>query len=250
MVSKLHPQVGIEPRKILILDSDRQSVSWLMNQLRQEGFLPVTGRAGANWFDNLKCLCPSLVLMNRRIPDDDGFSLIARIRTNKETEKLPIIFTCDHEDETDQVVAFRLGANDVAVKPFSAKILSARIRLQLGLANFDPDVQTRFPQRFLQAGNLLFDFWAHQVLLGGEPLNLTPTEFLLLSELAKKQGSPMSRKELAMAVGKPHANGSLRHIDSHIKALRQKLGHSGLVRTIQRKGYQINPETTCPANTV
>lgn len=242
MVFKLHPQVGIEHRRILVLDSDRQSVSLLINQLREEGFLPVTGRGGANWFENLKRLCPSLVLMNRRIPDDDGFSLIARIRTNKETEKLPVIFTCDQEDETDQVVAFRLGANDVVVKPFSARILSARIRLQLGLGNTDSEIQTRFPERFLQVGNLLFDFWAHQALLGGELLNLTPTEFQLLSVLAKKPGSSMTRKEMAEALGKTLEKGRLRLIDTHIKSLRRKLGDSGLVQTIQREGYRINPD--------
>ena|GEM_PF-1589298 len=246
----LLPLESINPTpRILILDSDVETVSRWSDHLKRDGFRPSTGQGGPALVDNLRLLRPALVLLGRRLPQGDCFELLARIRMNKETADLPIIFICDQEDETDQVVAFRLGANDVVTKTVSLRILSARIRLQLRLGRPDPAFPLRFPERFLQVGDLLLDFWGHQAILAGAPLPLTPSEFLLLALLAQNHGNSVSRKEMAAALGKPEETGPLRRIDSHIKALRQKLGNCQLVQTVQRKGYRINPEISCDTTT-
>ncbi len=232
--------------RILVLDSDNQSASRIANFLRQAGFQVATRLGGLPGLENLLLFNPALVVLARRVPSDDGFNLLARIRQNTKTLPLPIIFMCEQDDETDQVVAFRLGANDVVVKPIKPAVLLARIRIQLGMERLATNSQSDHPDRFLQLGDLLIDFSRSEAMLAGLPLPLTPSEFLLLAGLAKNHPSTLSRAELAVAIGRQPQGRPWRLVDTHIKTLRRKLARHGFIQTVRAKGYRINPPNCLP----
>jgi DNA-binding response OmpR family regulator len=232
--------------RVLLLESDHSLAGLWTEHLQRNGFWVSNFFSVLSWKKDLQLHAPNLVILNRRLPNWNGFDLVARIRRDKETTTLPIIFVCDEDDETDQVVAFSLGADDVVVKPVSPVVLSARARLHAARDWKNKQNSFKSDGRYLELGILRLDILGRQVTLGGQRVALSQSEFLLLSELAKGQGKTLDRWELTKCLRLPttpltEITKAPRRIDSHIKSLRRKLGIPGLIQTIQGEGYRVHP---------
>ena len=182
----------------------------------------------------------SVVLLDVNLPDTDGFALAGQIR---QKSGAPLIFITAHDLDEEMVRAFELGADDYLVKPFSPRELVARSRALLRRVHADSE-----PQReVLEFGELTIDVSGHKVLVSGEEIDLTASEFKLLTTLSRYPGRVYSRMELVEKVLGYDFEGYERTIDSHVKNLRAKIGDNPRnpkwLHTVHGVGYRFEDPT-------
>jgi DNA-binding response OmpR family regulator len=181
---------------------------------------------------------PDLIVLDVMLPDGDGFFLARKIR---KAQTLPIIFLTAKATESDRITGFELGADDYVVKPFSPKELSLRVEAVLrrsgGSAVYSP------PSLCWSLGEqvLELDETAHRASVDGAEINLTVAEWKILSYLAVRPGTVVSRERLlGESLDYLVAEGSERTVDTHIKNLRSKLGDPGWIETVRGFGYRFS----------
>ena len=231
-------------RIIALVDDDRNILTSISIGLQAEGF---TTRVYADGASALKALLdnpPDLAVCDIKMPGMDGLELLQRLR---EKSALPVIFLTSKDEEPDEALGLALGADDYITKPFSQRLLVARIRAilrRLDLARADPaappDGTVPDPVR---RGRLVMDPARHAVLWDGQPVSLTVTEFLLLETLASRPGVIKNRNQLMDAAYSDDIYVDDRTIDSHIKRLRRKFrqvdpGFSA-IETLYGAGYSF-----------
>jgi DNA-binding response OmpR family regulator len=173
-----------------------------------------------------------LVLLDLRLPDIDGFEVCRRLRAASDT---PIIVVSARGEEIDRVIGLELGADDYVVKPFGLRELIARIRAVTRRA-----APSETPSDGVQRiGDLEIDRRTHRVLVGAEPIDLTPKEFALLAMLADDPGAVRTRGEIIDEVWDPHWYGPTKTLDVHVASLRKKLGDSRWVETVRGVGFRL-----------
>lgn len=217
-------------KKILIADDEQRIRKLIADFLQREGYIICeadSGHAALALFESEKI---DLVILDVMMPEPDGLTVCREIRKKSTT---PIIMLTARGEELDQLFAFELGADEYVTKPFSPKVLTARInalfrRLDAKKeAPHDPD-------------GLHIDTASRQVLLNGHPLDLSPKEYELLAFLSDNRGKALSRQQILNQVWSYDYYGDLRTVDTHINRLRTKLGESaGLVQTIRGYGYRF-----------
>jgi len=179
----------------------------------------------------------SLILLDLMLPDGSGLDLCKKIKTNPETETIPIIILTAKDDEVDKVVGFELGADDYVTKPFSVRELILRVKAVLKRGSKKKDV-VEVERQF---GDLKIDVDSHEVHVDSMPITLTALEFRLLRELVDKRGRVQSRDQLLSEVWGYNSEVTTRTVDTHIKRLREKLGSMGkYVQTIRGVGYKFS----------
>ena len=200
---------------ILIIEDETELVKVLRSYLSQTGFEVLTASRGDTGLSTWEHKRPDLVLLDLNLPGMDGLDVAREIRRKANT---PIIMLTARVEETDRLIGLELGADDYVVKPFSPREVVARVRAVLRRAGSIPVAPA-----VLRAGDLEIDLEAHTVSRGGQPVDLTPTEFNLLATLAGQPGRAFTRLQLLEAAQGTTYEGYERTIDAHIKNLRAKI---------------------------
>lgn len=211
---------------IALVDDDRNILTTLSIGLQSEGFATRVYADGASALKALAENPPDLAVFDVKMPRMDGFELLARLR---ETSDLPVIFLTSKDEEPDEAHGLSLGADDYIAKPFSMRLLVARIRAILrrtearrGSGGPRPEGADGESGETMVRGPLVLDPTRHRVTWNGTPLTLTVTEFLILEALAQRPGVVKSRNQLMDAAYSDDVFVDDRTIDSHIKRLRRK----------------------------
>ena len=226
-------------RTILVVD-DKASVRKLVQEyLVEQGYRVVTADNGQNALHIARNEKPDLILLDIMMPEMDGFEFVRIFRKEKDT---PIILLTAKLEETDKVLGLELGADDYVTKPFGMRELLARIRAVLRRTESDslsPDI--------LKVSDITLERDTHIVRVGGNPVNLTPSEFDLLAILMSAPGKVFSRGDLLIKLQGTTFEGLERTINVHIRNLRTKIepnpSEPCYIETVFGVGYRFRPET-------
>ncbi|MCI2399713.1 response regulator transcription factor [Aliiroseovarius subalbicans] len=232
--------------RIALVDDDRNILTSVSMTLEAEGFEVETYNDGQSALDAFSNRLPDMAVLDIKMPRMDGMDLLQRLR--QKTSTLPVIFLTSKDDEIDEVLGLRMGADDYVKKPFSQRLLVERIRALLRrqeviAADDMGDVEE---SKVLVRGELSMDPLRHAVTWKGLDVSLTVTEFLLLQALATRPGFVKSRDQLMDVAYDDQVYVDDRTIDSHIKRLRKKMrmvdNEFSAIETLYGIGYRYNEE--------
>jgi len=204
---------------IALVDDDRNILSSVTTILEAEGFAVRSYTDGAEALKGLTAQPADLVVLDIKMPRMDGMELLARLRKDS---AMPVIFLTSKEDELDEVLGLRMGADDYIRKPFSQRLLTERIRVLLRRGELAQGKGAK-AEPAIDRGDLRLDPTRHECMWKGQQVSLTVTEFLLLKSLAIRPGHVKSRDQLMQDAYGDHIYVDDRTIDSHIKRLRKKV---------------------------
>ncbi len=223
-------------RKVLIVEDEPVINQAIADRLTAEGYDVVQTWDGPGAVARFAETAPDLVLLDVMLPGYDGHEVCRRIQADR---PVPVLMLTARDDEADILVGLGVGADDYLTKPFRMNELVARVGALLRRVDRAAELATRLRDP-LTLGSLRIDPGARRVWTDGEEVRLTPTEFDLLVCLAAAPGVVLTRERLLADVwGWPGASGT-RTVDSHVKALRAKIG-AELVRTVHGVGYALEP---------
>ena len=246
MVEDEAPVAGERQRSIALVDDDRNILTTLSIALQAEGYAIRVYSDGEAALKALTENPPDLAVFDIKMPRMDGMELLRRLRA---TSDLPVIFLTSKDEEQDEEAGLAMGADDYIAKPFSQRLLLARIRTILRRsgpvreADFEEE-QSQVPEGpLLERGRLAMDPARHRVTWAGRPVSLTVTEFLILEALAQRPGVIKSRNQLMDAAYPDDVFVDDRTVDSHIKRLRRKFravdDGFGAIETLYGAGYSF-----------
>ena len=222
-------------QKILIVDDEPEAVELVEFNLRQAGFDTATAADGDEALKKAKSQLPALVVLDVMLPEVDGLEVCKLLRRESTTAKIPIIMLTAKAAEIDRVLGLELGADDYVTKPFSPRELVLRIKkvLQRGESTPEKNDTMRF-------GDLMIDQPKHLVSWKGKTIDLTATEFKLVTVLAERAGRVQSRDALLRDVWEYDAAIDTRTVDTHMRRLREKLGAAAKhLDTVRGVGYRF-----------
>ena len=217
-----------------MVEDEATIASSVAARLRKEGFEVEVAHDGAVAIDRCRDLRPDLVVLDVMLPGVDGLEVCREIQRHR---PVPVLMLTARDSETDVLVGLGVGADDYMTKPFSPRELVARVRALLRRVDRAPAP----PRSPLRLGTLEIDPPTREVRSAGRPVHLTPTEFDLLYTLAAQPGVVLGRERLLGEVWGYRDGSGARTVDSHVRALRRKLG-TGLIRTIHGVGYALRTE--------
>ncbi|PQO22585.1 DNA-binding response regulator [Rhodobacteraceae bacterium WD3A24] len=229
--------------KIALVDDDRNILTSVSMTLESEGFEVDTYNDGQTALDAFNRRLPDMAVLDIKMPRLDGMELLQKLR---QKTTMPVIFLTSKDDEIDEVLGLRMGADDYVKKPFSQRLLVERIRalLRRQEAIATGEEGTTEDTKVLVRGNLSMDPLRHAVTWKGLDVSLTVTEFLLLQALAQRPGFVKSRDQLMDVAYDDQVYVDDRTIDSHIKRLRKKLRavdpEFASIETLYGIGYKYN----------
>lgn len=205
---------------IALVDDDRNILASVSLALEAEGYEVHTYTDGASALTGITRHPPDLAILDIKMPRMDGMELLSRLRRKS---ALPVIFLTSKDEEVDEVLGLRMGADDYVRKPFSQRLLIERIRALLRRAELGAETSNgEAPAEAISRGALVLDPARHSCNWKGAAVNLTVTEFLILMALAQRPGLVKSRDQLIDAAYGESIYVDDRTIDSHIKRLRRK----------------------------
>jgi two-component system, OmpR family, response regulator ChvI len=208
------------PQTIALVDDDRNILTSVSMTLEAEGYVVRTYSDGAEALRGMTANPVDLAILDIKMPRMDGLELLERLRKQSE---LPVIFLTSKDDEVDELMGLRMGADDYIKKPFSQRLLIERIRALLRRQTLGKPEPSATPgPEIMQRGDLLLDPARHLCNWKQQTVDLTVTEFLLLKALAQRPGHVKSRDQLMDAAYGENIYVDDRTIDSHIKRLRKK----------------------------
>lgn len=188
---------------------------------------------GAALYAALKEQIPSLIILDIMLPDEDGISILKKLRVQSSTQRVPVIMATAKSSEYDKVIGLDSGADDYLVKPFGMMEMVSRVRAVLRRS-----AQEEVPA--IQLGKLYLNPSAHVVMIDGEPIELTYKEFEMLYMLMSNPGRVFTRQQFLTCIWDQDYDGETRTVDVHIRNLRQKLGACGnYISTIRGVGYRM-----------
>ena len=215
---------------MVVIEDEPTIASSVAARLRQEGFEVEIAADGPSGVALCSRLEPDLVILDLMLPGFDGLEVCRRIQQER---PVPVLMLTARDSETDVLVGLGMGADDYMTKPFSPRELVARVHAILRRAERSPELPAA-----LTIGDVAVDVKARKVTRADEPVHLTPTEFDLLVHFAQNARLVFSREQLLGTIwGYEEAVGG-RTVDSHIRALRRKLGDD-IVRTVHGVGYAL-----------
>ena len=209
------------PAKIAVVDDDHNIVTSISIALENEGFEAHTYKDGEQALRGLRENPVDLVVLDIKMPRMNGMELLSRLR---QKSSLPIIFLTSKDDEIDELLGLKMGADDYITKPFSVRLLIERIKALLRRIDLltAEGAEIDNSKESISRGDLMLDSARHMCTWCGESVSLTVTEFLILSSLAKRPGHVRSRDQLLDAAYDEQTYVDDRTIDSHIKRIRKK----------------------------
>ncbi|MEW6033403.1 MAG: response regulator transcription factor [Chloroflexota bacterium] len=228
-------------QRILVVDDEPKITDVIKLYLEKEGFQVASAADGKQAVDRAGSYRPDVIILDLNLPDMDGLEVCRIIRKQSD---VPIIMLTGRGEEVDRIVGLEIGADDYVTKPFSPRELVARVRAVLRRRSPEPGAAER-----IAAGDLVIDLARYEATCKGKRLDLTTTEFKLLSALAQRPGRVYTRMQLLDIVQGDAYEGYERTIDAHIKNLRQKVSqhvkeHNCRIETMRGVGYkfEVSPQ--------
>ena len=225
------------PHTIALVDDDQNILASLSAALEDEGYSVDTYGDGVEALDGIARRPVDLAVLDIKMPRMDGMELLGNLRKKN---NLPVIFLTSKDDEIDEVMGLRMGADDYIKKPFSQRLLLERIRAVL--RRHEPGKIEQDKKDVLRRGDLILDSSRHLCTWKNKEVNLTVTEFLLVEALARRPGHVKNRDQLIDAAYGEHIYVDDRTIDSHVKRLRRKFKNEdeefAEIETLYGVGYR------------
>lgn len=223
---------------IYLVEDDGNIREFVLYALNGQGMDAQGFEKPSQFFAALERRKPELILLDLMLPEEDGLSVLRRLRTAPATKKIPVIILSAKDTEFDKVLGLDAGADDYLPKPFGMLELFSRIRAVLRRTGQQPQLQE------YQAGLLHVSPARRQVLVDGTEIALTPKEFEILCLLMAHPGLVLSRGQIQDQVWGMEYLGETRTVDVHIRTLRQKLGPCGeFIETVRGVGYRFSAAT-------
>ncbi len=224
-------------RLILVVDDEPDLTELLTYNLKRAGYNVLVAANGVDALRLAEEHSPDLVLLDIMMPELDGREVARRLRRSASNASVPIVMLTARGEEADELTGLALGADDYVVKPFSMQVLLARIEAVLRRVN---TARGEEENELIEYGPISVDTGVHAATLEGRPLQLTVTEFKLLSALVAAEGKVLSRPALISRAMGPGVTVTERTIDVHVTSIRKKLGQqSALIRTVRGVGYRV-----------
>ena len=221
--------------KILVVDDEEDIRELVRLNLAKEGYEVLDCDSGEEALSLSHGKQPDLIVLDLMLPGIDGIEVCRRLKADPKTAAIPVVILTAKGEEADVVAGLEVGAEDYVVKPFSGKVLAARVRRLLRKA-----AQPADDQAILKVHDLTIDPGRHEVQAGDRKVDLTPTEFNILRTLARRAGLVLSRYQIVDAI---HGDDYLvtdRAVDVQIVSLRKKLGACGkYIETVRGVGYRF-----------
>lgn len=220
---------------LLLVDDDPEILTLLQAKFKDEPFKVFTAAEGTTALSIVRTEKPDLIVLDIRLPGLSGLEICRFLKADKKTRDIPIIMLSARSDEIDRVLGLEFGADDYVTKPFNAKELILRIHNVLKRVYKEEE-----PAEGFKRGNLTVDFLKHEVTVKGQAIQLTLTEFKLLSSLLETVGQVKTREYLLEHVWDHGDDVFSRTIDTHIQRLRTKLKEAGShIETVRGVGYRF-----------
>jgi two-component system phosphate regulon response regulator PhoB len=222
-------------RSILVIDDEKDILKLLLYNLEKEGYQPLSATTGEEGLELARARKPDLILLDLMLPGMDGLECCRLLRADKITRHIPILMLTAKNTEVDQVVGLEMGASDYVAKPFSVKVLLARVKNIF--RSRDAKTESR---AVLKAKDLVLDRERQSVTVKGAAVSLTKLEFSILGFLMENPGKVFSREQLLSGAWEGEAFVVDRTVDVHVKSIRQKLGACrDYIETVRGTGYRF-----------
>jgi len=227
--------------KICLIDDDQNILASLSLALKSEKFDVETYSDGISGLEALKNNNFDIAILDIKMPRLDGLEVLQKLRNMSD---IPVIFLTSKDDEIDQLLGLKMGADDYITKPFSQKLLIERVKVILKRRAFSSEENQVNNDSLIERGNLLLNMDRHECHWKGERIKLTVTEFLLLESLVNRPGYVKNRDQLMSAAYSDDLYVDDRTIDSHIKRIRRKFKaidkNFNSIETLYGVGYRFN----------
>lgn len=232
----------IEIRTALVVEDELEIADLVKFHMQRDGIDVTITRSGREALKIARELQPDLLVLDLMLPDLDGLEVCRRLKADDETKEIPVVMLTARGSESDIIAGIEMGADDYVTKPFSPRVLMAR--LQNAMRKRGASTPERADDALVRCdGKLVIDRARHTVTTDGQPVSLTITEFELLCTLAKRPGFVRTRDQIIAAVHGPLTVLSQRTIDVHVTAIRRKLGEFGdAIETVRGVGYRFSEE--------
>ncbi len=225
--------------EILVVEDDPEIRELLGYSLAKEGWSLSLASDGEEGYKLMSGSRPDCVVLDIMLPGMDGLELLRRIKSEPSNKRLPVIMTTAKGEDADVVAGLELGADDYVVKPYSPRVLAARIRAALRRGADAEDGEKR-TDSVVTAGPIKLDAGRHEVAVAGKALSLSATEFSILEFLMRNPGWVFSRSQIIDAIKGKDYPVTDRAVDVQILALRRKLGDAGeAIETVRGFGYRM-----------
>ena len=221
---------------ILVVEDEEAIQELVRYNLSREGFMVQEAASGEEALERVHKQAPALILLDLMLPELDGLEVCKRLKMDERTQHIPIIMLTAKSEDADVVTGLELGADDYITKPFSPRVLVARVRALLRRNKREESDK----EETIQIQNLLIHPGRHEVLVDGEVIPLTHTEFQVLHLLARRPGWVFTRYQIVDAVHGDDYAVTERSVDVQIVSLRKKLGDAGKkIATVRGVGYKL-----------
>ena len=225
---------------ILVIEDEEDILELVRYNLAKEGYRVIKAGSGERALQLATSEVPDLVLLDLMLPGVDGIEVCRRIKGDSATQHIPVIMLTAKSEETDIVVGLELGADDYITKPFSPRVLLARIKAVLR-RRIHQDVDGQIGT--IRYADLVISPDRFEVMLGDRQVDLTATEFRILILLVRRPGWVFTRSQIVDAARGEDYPVTDRSVDVHIASLRKKLGSSGyLIETVRGVGYRLKAQ--------
>lgn len=222
--------------QVLVVDDEPDLLELAQFNLLKAGYGVVCVTSGEDAVSQVRSHPPDLILLDVLLPGIDGLDVCKTLKQNPQTAMIPIIMVTACSEEADIVTGLELGADDYLTKPFSPRVLLARIKAALRRKH----LLSTGELAILAHGNMVIHPGYYEVRTGGHAIRLTPTEFRILYLLAQRPGWVYTRYQIVDDVRGDEAGVTERSVDVHVAALRRKLGeHADVIETVRGVGYRF-----------
>jgi two-component system phosphate regulon response regulator PhoB len=240
---------SVQRADVLIVEDEVEIAELVQFHVEREGLRASLVHSGRLALDMIRRQKPDLVILDLMLPDLDGLEICRRLKQSEDTRRIPILMMSAKGEESDIVTGIELGAEDYVTKPFSPKVLMARLRNILRRRELDGDGGDGGDRIVLVEGRLIIDPERHLVTVDGQLVEVTLTEFGILQYLAARPGFVRTRDQIIAAVHGKSTVLSSRTVDVHITALRRKLGAlAECIETVRGVGYRFGEGKTALAD--
>lgn len=225
--------------KVLVVDDESDILTLLEYNLRKAGFVVLLAKDGPEAIEAARSRRPELILLDIMLPNMEGTEVLKRLKSHDSTRSIPVIMLTAKGEEVDKIIGFELGAEDYITKPFSPRELILRVKAVLKRSSEPQDDK----EKIFSFNELSLDFTRHKVTVKGALVELSSTEFKLLSELIEARGRVLSRDTILDRAWGRDCYVTERTVDTHVRRLRSKLGGAGdYIETVRGVGYRFKDE--------
>jgi DNA-binding response OmpR family regulator len=222
---------------ILVIDDEKDIQQLIRYNLEKEGYQLLFADTGEKGFELARSKKPDLILLDLMLPGIDGLEVCRMLRASRDTQGIPIIMLTAKNSDTDQIVGLEMGAQDYVAKPFSVKVLLARVK------NVFRGVDKKETSTVLKSGEMVLDKDRQSFTIKGKPVALTKLEFRILGFLMENPGKVFTRDKLLSGAWDGEAFVIDRTVDVHVRSIRSKLGrHRDRLETVRGSGYRFSEE--------